>query len=42
MDANQHVNNVKYIGWLLEVIKLGSLFPDNILLRPNKNVVVRI
>lgn len=19
MDANQHVNNVKYIGWILEV-----------------------
>lgn len=21
MDANQHVNNVKYIGWILEVTK---------------------
>lgn len=20
MDVNQHVNNVKYIGWILEVI----------------------
>jgi len=20
MDVNQHVNNVKYIGWILEVV----------------------
>lgn len=22
LDVNQHVNNVKYIGWILEVINL--------------------
>jgi len=22
LDVNQHVNNVKYIGWILEVIDL--------------------
>lgn len=25
LDINQHVNNVKYIGWILEVI-LGTLY----------------
>ncbi|GAA0143978.1 esterase [Lithospermum erythrorhizon] len=25
MDANQHVNNVKYIGWLLESMPIGVL-----------------
>jgi acyl-ACP thioesterase len=23
LDVNQHVNNVKYIGWILEVNSLG-------------------
>lgn len=23
LDVNQHVNNVKYIGWILEVISSG-------------------
>lgn len=32
LDVNQHVNNVKYIGWILEVhiyllLFLGSFFP---------------
>lgn len=27
MDANQHVNNVKYIGWILEVL-LESHVPN--------------
>jgi len=25
LDVNQHVNNVKYIGWILEVIYSGPL-----------------
>lgn len=25
MDANQHVNNVKYIGWILESVPIGVL-----------------
>ncbi|KAL6581147.1 hypothetical protein OROMI_007070 [Orobanche minor] len=25
MDANQHVNNVKYIGWLLESVPINVL-----------------
>jgi acyl-ACP thioesterase len=23
LDVNQHVNNVKYIGWILEVVSSG-------------------
>lgn len=26
LDVNQHVNNVKYIGWILEVDFLFSLY----------------
>lgn len=26
MDANQHVKNVKYIGWILEVIEIFESF----------------
>lgn len=26
LDVNQHVNNVKYIGWILEVRNIQLLF----------------
>uniref|UniRef100_A0A5B7AUC4 Acyl-ACP thioesterase-like C-terminal domain-containing protein n=1 Tax=Davidia involucrata TaxID=16924 RepID=A0A5B7AUC4_DAVIN len=30
MDANQHVNNVKYIGWILESVPLNVLEDYNL------------
>ena len=36
MDVNQHVNNVRYIGWILEVVYSGQ--PDTALqLKPPLN-----
>ena len=32
LDVNQHVNNVKYIGWILEVHKTNLSIPSHLLL----------